>query len=448
MSRLFYPTLFSVTAALAVTLWTRHGLSTQWVSVLGAAVAQAQTPAPSGSAPPGNRPPENGAAGDTRFGAQRLPPTGRPSANQSPTPTPVNVASRPRQAPLTQLQIDTPGGPQAMEVTRPVPVVSAKVVARIGGEIILVADVLPQVNERMEQLASQCPPEQHEQLFQMLVHQQVMEAVKFKLIVAAMKKEIPTDKFGEVEKDILKQFDKMALPQLKKHWKVKTDAELDAKLKEKGSSIKRQRAAFIDQILVQEWLKKEVTFDEHVSHQQMLDYYRANIKDYEFKAKVRYEEIRVNYGKHRTRQAAWNTIHQLARQIYGGARWADLAKTHSDAVSAEKGGWNDWTNEGSIACKPLDQALFQLPVGALSQVIDDDRRSGFLIVRVLERTAAGTTSFHDAQAGIQQKIKTQRETEAKQKKLAAFLEKERLRAWTIYDDQPLEAKKPGDKKLR
>ncbi|HET6881121.1 MAG TPA: peptidyl-prolyl cis-trans isomerase [Pirellulales bacterium] len=429
MSRLFYPILLTVTTALAATLWTRHGLPTLWVSAVGTAVAQAQSP-------PDNRPGNPAGPVATTPRPQRLPPTGRP--NSAPA---TNSGRRLRPTPLTQLQIDTPGGPGALQISKPVPIPGAQVMARVGNEIIMAGDLLPKVQEQFEQFKKSVPPERHEEVVQVLMHNNVLEAVKGKMIVAEMKEnEIPKDKWGEVEKDILKKFDVYRLPDLLKHEKVKTVAELDQKLKQKGSSLKHEKEAFIDMALISEWLRKEIKYDEHVGHDEMSAYYHEHRPEYEFKAKVRYEEIRVNYGTERDKRAAWDAIHQLAKQVHAGAPLADVAKAHSDASSAPKGGLNDWTTQGSIRCQPLDRTLFQLPIGVLSQVIDDGR--AYIVVRVLERTEAGITSFQDAQLGIQKKIKEQREKAAREKKIMDFMIKQKARVWTIYDDAPLQAAKP------
>lgn len=333
-----------------------------------------------------------------------------------------------------------------MEVTRPVPIPSAKVVARVGNEVILAADLMPIVNEQFQQIAPNYPPEKHEGLSQLLMYKAVHEAVQGKLIVTDMKEEIPKDKFAEVEKDILKKFNEFKLAGLLKHWGAANEAELDAKLKEKGTTLKAQKIAFVDTALISEWLRKEVKYDEYVSHEALLAYYQAHLPQYEYKAKVRYEEIRINYGRPRDKRTAWNNIHQLARQIHAGAPLAQIAKTHSDAANSTKGGASDWTNKGSIKCADIDHALFHLPIGVLSQVIDDGK--GYVVVRVLERKEAGATTFQEAQAGIKKEIRAQREKEAREKKLTDFMAKNKTRAWTIYDDMQLKAEKAGDKKLR
>lgn len=335
-----------------------------------------------------------------------------------------------------------------MEVTKPVPIASAKVVARVGNEVVLAADVLPTVQAQYEMLAPNHPPEQHEMLQYLLMRKAVTEVVQGKLIANAMKEVIPKDKWKDVEKDIVKKFDVYRLPELLKHCEAKNEMELDKKLKEKGSSLKREKDAFVDTALIGEWLRKEVKYDEHVSHEELLAYYEQHLLEYEYKAKVRFEELRVNYGRQRNKRAALDTIHQLARQVYAGAPLAVIAKTHSDAASAAHDGLNDWTNEGSVKCRPLDQALFRLPVGVLSQVIDDGR--GYVVVRVVERKEAGTTSFHDAQSGIQKKIRAEREKSARDKTLAEFMQKQKPRAWNIFEDKPVpvNATRPEQKQMR
>jgi len=57
----------------------------------------------------------------------------------------------------------------------------------------------------------------------------------------------------------------------------------------------------------------------------------------------------------------------------------------------------------------LDEAIFSLPIGELSERLEDEE--GFHIVRVLERQDAGRTPFLDAQAAIRDKIKEGRNDE-------------------------------------
>ena len=60
----------------------------------------------------------------------------------------------------------------------------------------------------------------------------------------------------------------------------------------------------------------------------------------------------------------------MGNQVFAGAPFAEVAKAGSDGVTAAAGGQRDWTNKGSLACQELDRALFGLPVGQLSPIIE------------------------------------------------------------------------------
>ncbi|MEE2826952.1 MAG: peptidyl-prolyl cis-trans isomerase, partial [Planctomycetota bacterium] len=79
---------------------------------------------------------------------------------------------------------------------------------------------------------------------------------------------------------------------------------------------------------------------------------------------------------------------------------------------SSEGGIHDWTNRGSLVSKELDEAIFTLPIGVLSDVIETSR--GFHIVRVIERTDAGTKAFRDAQVGIREKLVAERQAKTVQ----------------------------------
>jgi hypothetical protein len=85
--------------------------------------------------------------------------------------------------------------------------------------------------------------------------------------------------------------------------------------------------------------------------------------------------------------------------------------------------------QGSLASTAIDQAVFSLDVGKLSQIIEDD--TGYHIIRVKERTQAGYISFQDAQPDIRTALKLQKQNDERQKIFAELAAKTKV--WTIYD---------------
>ena len=111
--------------------------------------------------------------------------------------------------------------------------------------------------------------------------------------------------------------------------------------------------------------------------------------------------------------------------------FAEIAKAGSHGITASQGGAHDWTTRGALRSQQIDEALFTLDVGQMSDVIETD--TGFHIVRVLDRHDAGRTPFTEAQAEIRKIL------EAKAKKELAGVELDELRdksrIWTVFDGE-------------
>jgi parvulin-like peptidyl-prolyl isomerase len=89
---------------------------------------------------------------------------------------------------------------------------------------------------------------------------------------------------------------------------------------------------------------------------------------------------------------------------------------------AEKGGLRGWTTEGSLANKAIEQALYELPVGEISDPIES--KDAIDIVRVIDRDEARYQAF----AAVQEDIKTHLKNVQWQKATKSLLEDLREKA--------------------
>ena len=164
----------------------------------------------------------------------------------------------------------------------------------------------------------------------------------------------------------------------------------------------------------------------------MIAWYENHLADYDYSARARFEQISVRITPQRSRDQAWNALATMGNDVLEGKPFADIARTRSDGPTASTGGVYDWTNKSSLASKVLDEAIFTLPVGQLSEILED---GGFLhIVRVSERVEAGRTPFIEAQVGIRDNLYMERRKREMDEYLAKL--KERTPVWTIFDEQP------------
>jgi parvulin-like peptidyl-prolyl isomerase len=217
---------------------------------------------------------------------------------------------------------------------------------------------------------------------------------------------------------------------LMKERKLESLGELDQALRQYGSSLDAQARDFGESKLGMQAIFSQITKSPEVTHQEMLDYYEAHAAEYAIEPKAQFEILSVKFANYRTRAEAENAIAAMGNAVYlGGVPFDAVARKHSQEPRASDGGLYDGITKGSLASKSIDQAVFSLEVGKLSQVIEDE--AGLHILRVKQRHEASQVSFVDAQEKIRKAIQAQKQNAERQKLLAEL--SARTSVWTIYD---------------
>jgi hypothetical protein len=341
----------------------------------------------------------------------------------------------------------------------------SQIVAQVGDQIILYGDVAPMVNQvlapHLAKARTRFDRSEIEAQREPLTEQAVKSVVESKLLYQEFWRQIPRDKLSEAQSKIRSQVREkfflgleqarkevaaappdelekvlrrdpvlMRLALLMKQKQLETPAELDAVLRSGGSSLEKQITQFAEHHLGQQVLFSNITLRPEVAHDEMLAYYREHAAEFAVKAKARFEILSVYYDG-TTREAADQKIRAMGNAVYFGTPFAAVARRDSQDPNAPQGGVYDWTNQGSLASKVIDEAVFSLPIGKLSQVLYDER--GCHIVRVIERQEATRIPFTEAQAKIKEAIQQEKRSAEVRKYL------EQLRkvtpVWTIYDQK-------------
>ena len=172
--------------------------------------------------------------------------------------------------------------------------------------------------------------------------------------------------------------------------------------------------------------------DDEIPHADMIAWYENHLAEYDLPARARFEQLTVKITPAQPRDHAWNKLAAMGNEVFGGRSFAEVAREKSEGPTASSGGSYDWTTKGALVSKAIDEAIFTLPVGELSTILDDG--SALHIIRVTERTEAGRTPFIEAQVGIRMKLLEDR----KKTEMEAYLKrlKDRTPVWTIFDDDP------------
>ncbi len=302
----------------------------------------------------------------------------------------------------------------------------AQIVARVGNEPILQGELIGNAGEELT-------ADQLEQVLQ----QTLVNAIDTKLVYLDFLRTAPKDRLPDIEKQIAEAFNESQLEMMMKKAKVKTPLELDAVLRESGNSLAKQRRMFTERVIAQSTMRRNVNQSPDVTNDEIRRYYQEHAADFAIPAQARWEKLTARFAQLGGRDAAWQAIAAMGNEVLGGAPLSAVAKRSSQSLDAEDGGLHDWTGQGSLRSKPIDEALFTLPLNRLSRVIEDEE--GFHIVRVLERRDAGAVPFTEAQVKIKEKITEQKIIAETEKYLTRL--RQITSVWTVFDE-PSEVARP------
>lgn len=352
------------------------------------------------------------------------------------------------------------------EIVQVRPFLGAHVVARVGNEVITVSDVLAQVPTLIDRNRGKMPDDlldaqqealvrdlnkaieeafarqngpaeqvviQPEQLRAQMLNQVLDNQIQTLLVFLDAKRNIPEEGMADVRKQIDAGFGKQMVPELMKRAGAGSRRELEDFLRSRGTSLDREKRGFFQQTLAQQWVRQHVKFNEEITHEQMLDYYRGHLEEFNRPAQTVWEQLCVQFVDQPSVQQSQAAISGMGNRVLAGEPFTEVAKDSSQGPTASEGGRRVWPEE-RILSEELENAVNGLPVGQLSPILRDWR--GLHIVRVVERTPAGRVPFEKAQEEIRAKIREERV----QKQIGEYVAelKRRTSVWTVVAPKPQE----------
>ncbi len=246
-------------------------------------------------------------------------------------------------------------------------------------------------------------PEEYRKYRRQVVEHYMKDHIQQELLLQALKLRLKPEQMNGLIKQLDKVFDNEDLPLALKKAGVNTATELEQKLQAQGSSIESLRAASRNRQLAQQYLGKEAALNLGYDRPDIRKYYEENKESYAITAKVKWEQIQLRFNKHGGKEGALKKAEEIRKQLDAGEVFAVLASKCSNGPTASNGGLWSWTVQGSIKAKEIDQALFELPIGEISDPIET--QTSVEIVRVLDRTEAGYERFEDVQEDIKNHLK-------------------------------------------
>ncbi len=296
-----------------------------------------------------------------------------------------------------------------------------ELIAVVGEECILVGDIYPFIESQMKEIEEKAPKDMLPMLREKLTRQALGQFTQSKMLaqffINEQLKAKPLNERGEarkqMEKQITKVFYETILPNMRRSQKVDTDLELDQALRKEGTSLRAQFEVFKATGFAQQAVEQHVPKKFEIELFEMKDYYETHIDDFRRPARAKFRELVASYGKCESVEKAQELISQMGNEVYlGGASFESVSKRLSHSVRAAVGGTYDWTTQGALKSKKIDEVIFSIPIKRLSLIIEDT--DGFKIVEVLERESARTIPFEEAQLEIRDRLNDEKKRKARE----------------------------------
>ncbi len=311
------------------------------------------------------------------------------------------------------------------------PLSGSQTVAIVNGSPILASEVLERYGTQLAEAKEKLPPEQYEEARKMLIQRDLDSHIERKLLANGLKSMLKKEQIKMLNGFINNAFNQ-EMERMMKEAGVTSKLELEAELRKQHTSLANLKTNFANQRMAMEFLGTKTKSDVELGRPELLKYYTDYHEAYFIPARVKWQQILVDFRKHGGQTGAKEHLNKIIEKLKPtrGKNFTEVAQELSDGPNAANGGRWEWTKQGSLADKRLDQALFELPAGRPSQVFESP--DSFKIVMVDQREESKYTPFNE----VQDEIKAHLERENKKIAAQKFIEEIKAKAeiTTIFDE--------------
>lgn len=164
---------------------------------------------------------------------------------------------------------------------------------------------------------------------------------------------------------------------------------------------------------VKQLVEKEILAKVRVSDEDAKSFYDSHPEHFQQKEKVRASHILIKSEADTdpvSKDERRTKLEAVKKRIENGEDFAALAREFSQCPSAEKGGDLGFFERGNMV-KPFEDAAFSMKPGEVSDIVVTP--FGFHLIKVTDRTEAGTVSFDESKDRISQHLRQMKFTEEK-----------------------------------
>lgn len=207
------------------------------------------------------------------------------------------------------------------------------------------------------------------------------------------------DEDVNVEAGIVKRLD-----QIRKQDNLATIDDLQKDAEQQGVNWEDFRDKIRRQLLMQEVISRDVGSRIIVTREDAQKYYAEHKEDFKSTGVVHLAEILISSDKHKPDEVETRVKEAMA-ELKGGAKWTEVVKKYSDDSTADQGG-DIGPMKNSQLAPAIATALGKLDINENTDPIKI--RTGYLILRLLERFSPGIPSFEEVEPRVQETLYNQR----------------------------------------
>lgn len=189
---------------------------------------------------------------------------------------------------------------------------------------------------------------------------------------------------------------------------------------DKQPEIKAQMDLFLNSLLANEYLKREVTGNVSISEDDMKHYYNSHKFEFKIPEMARASQILIQVDKNaseKDKKAAKEKAEDILKKIRAGEDFAKLASEYSDDQETKSKDGDMGFFPKNTTPKPIENAAFTMKPGEVSDIIEAPL--GYYIIKAEGKKEQGMESFED----VKEKIKQRMLKDQTQAKLSEFINK-------------------------
>jgi len=304
----------------------------------------------------------------------------------------------------------------------------ATVVATANSMPIFASDVLEPYYLNIRKAAAQLNSGEINRLKARVIQEHLQPHIEKAVLVSALQRDLDQEQLEQLEQQLASAF-KQEIERLKKQADVGTRVELEQVLEQEGVTLGTLQSNFTARQMAMYYIGQNASSQTQYSRQELLDWYTRNREQYASKSQARSQQIRVDFNASGGRAQATEKMRQIVGALRDGEDFGEVARQFSDGPHKSRGGVWDWTAPNSLAEANVDQALWQVDVGRISQVLETP--NAFVLVKVLERKGGGYTPFDDVQDEINRKLVNDSRASAASKVIQDLMASATI--WTVFD---------------